>query len=362
MGDVHRATMTHVGPVVIPPALAIAERDARSGVALLEAIAAGAEIMLRIAVALDYDAFRAKGWHTPGVVGPFGGAAAAGRLIGLDAETMARAFGLAGSQAAGTFAAMGTSAFKFHQCRGAHSGLMAALLAEQKFMAPRNFLTAPDGGLFTTYSNGGRPDAAVADLGTRWEIAHVALRLWPCAATLQGMSTALFDLVERHAILPEQVEKVRIALSKPTVDLHARFIAYDRKTEALFSAQHTAAAIVHDRALTLAQFEPERFNDPRLRRFAADKIELVADAALSGAQALVTIETSDGAAWSARCTHPRGSPENPLTHTQVELKFRDCARERLSGVQIDDVIAMVGALEALPSVASLLDALRDARR
>jgi 2-methylcitrate dehydratase PrpD len=117
MGDVHRATMTHVGPAVIPPALAIAERDAQSGGALLEAIAAGAEITLRIAVALDYVAFRAKGWHTPGVVGPFGAAAAAGRLIGLDAETMAGAFGLAGSQAAGTFAAMGTSAFKFHQWR-----------------------------------------------------------------------------------------------------------------------------------------------------------------------------------------------------------------------------------------------------
>jgi 2-methylcitrate dehydratase PrpD len=239
---------------------------------------------------------------------------------------------------------------------------MAALLAEQKFLAPRNFLTAPDGGLFASYSNGGRPEAAVADLGTRWEIAQVALRLWPCATTLQGMSTALFDLVERHTIPPEQVEKVRIALSQPTVDLHARFAAYDRKTEALFSVQHTAAAILHDRALTLVQFEPDRFNDPRLRQFAADKIELVVDAALAGAQALVTIETSDGATWSARCVHPRGSPENPLTHTQIEAKFRDCARGRLSGAQIDDAIAMVDGLETLPSVAALLDALRDARR
>ena len=65
-----------------------------------------------------------------------------GVLRKLDAETMAKAFGLAGSQSAGTFAAWGTPTVKFHQCRGALSGLMAALLAEQKFLATKEFLTA----------------------------------------------------------------------------------------------------------------------------------------------------------------------------------------------------------------------------
>ena len=69
------------------------------------------------------------------------------------------AFGLAGSQAAGTFAAWGTPTVKFHQCRGALSGLMAALLAEQKFLATREFLTAQDGGLLQQLRNGGKPEA-----------------------------------------------------------------------------------------------------------------------------------------------------------------------------------------------------------
>ena len=97
-------------------------------------------------------------------------AAAVGWLRRFDAETMARAFGLAGSQSAGTFAAWGTPTVKFHQCRGALSGLMAALLAEQKFVATREFLTAPDGGLYNAYANGGKPEAATADLGKRWEL------------------------------------------------------------------------------------------------------------------------------------------------------------------------------------------------
>jgi 2-methylcitrate dehydratase PrpD len=70
---------------------------------------------------------------------------------------MAKAFGLAGSQSAGTFAAWGTPTVKFHQCRGALSGLMAALLAEQNFLATREFLTVQDGGLYSTYTNGGKP-------------------------------------------------------------------------------------------------------------------------------------------------------------------------------------------------------------
>ena len=150
MCDAHRATLTHITPEVVPPALAIAERDALSGRDLLVALAAGCEVTTRIGIGLDFAAFRARGWHGPGILGPFGAAAAVGRLLRFDAETMARAFGLAGSQAAGTFAAWGTPTVKFHQCRGALSGLMAALLAEQKFLATREFLTARDGGLYNS--------------------------------------------------------------------------------------------------------------------------------------------------------------------------------------------------------------------
>src|SRR5437660_10312464 len=168
MCDVHRSTLTHVTPEVIPPALAIAERDGASGRDLMVAIAAGCEVTTRIGIGIDYPTFRAKGWHGPGVLGPFGAAAAVGRLRGLDADTMARAFGLAGSQAAGTYAAWGTPTVKFHQCRGALSGLIAALLAEQKFVATCDFLTAKDGGLFNAYADGGKPELATGDLGTRW--------------------------------------------------------------------------------------------------------------------------------------------------------------------------------------------------
>jgi 2-methylcitrate dehydratase PrpD len=81
MCDVHRETMTHVTPEVMPPALAIAERDGLSGRALLTAIAAGCEVTTRVGIGTDYPKFRARGWHGPGVFGPFGSAAAVGSLL-----------------------------------------------------------------------------------------------------------------------------------------------------------------------------------------------------------------------------------------------------------------------------------------
>ncbi|MBV8751316.1 MAG: MmgE/PrpD family protein [Hyphomicrobiales bacterium] len=357
MCDVHRPTLTHVTPEVMPPALAIAERDGRSGRDLLVALAAGCEVMTRIGLGLDWPAARARGWHGPGVLGPFGAAAAVGRLRGFDADTMARAFGLAGSQAAGTYAAWGTPTVKFHQCRGALSGLIAALLAEQKFIATKEFLTAKDGGLLNAYAEGGKPDLATADLGTRWELEQIALRAWPSATSIQGMNTALFDLVQRHRIDPARVKKLRVGLSRPSFDLHGGLARYKGKFEALISAHYTAAVILYDRALTLAQFEPSRYDDPVLKRAAVEQVEVVADPALTGVQATAEIEMSDGSKLSGRCEHPRGSPENPLSRAQIVEKLRTYAPDRISAAAIDEVVRAVDRFEDLAPVRRLMDVL-----
>jgi 2-methylcitrate dehydratase PrpD len=362
MCDVHRATMTHVTPEVIPPALAIAERDGNSGRDLLVAIAAGCEVTTRIGIGLDYPEFRRRGWHGPGVLGPFGAAAAVGRLRGFDAETMARAFGLAGSQAAGTFAAWGTPTVKFHQCRGALSGLMAALLAEQKFVATREFLTAKDGGLYNAYANGGRIDLAIGDLGQRWELEQIALRLWPSASLMQGMNSALFDILAQQAIDPAKVKAVRVALSPMAFDMHGQLPRYQGKFEALISAHYTAAVILHDRSLTLAEFEPTRYDDPKLRTFAEQRVTVRADPALTILQTVAEVEMADGAVHTVRSDHPKGSFENPLTQAEVEAKFRTYAKGRLPASCIEEIITSVNALEDLPSSSALMDMLSPAAR
>jgi 2-methylcitrate dehydratase PrpD len=329
-----------------------------SGRELLVALAVGLETTTRVGLGLDYEAFRARGFHGPGVIGPFGSAAAVGRLLGLEPDRMAVAFGLAGSQAAGTFAAWGTPTVKFHQCRGALSGLMAALLAQQRFVATRQFLTAPDGGLYNSYSNGGRPEAVTEGLGTRWELEQIALRLWPSATTIQGMITAMFELVEKHGVAPGRTKQLRIFLGKTAFDMHGGFSNYKGKFQALLSSHYAAAVILQDRELSLAQFEPARYNDPKVVRFAAEQVEVRCDPALVGVQALVEAETVSGSTIAVRCDNPKGSPENPLSRAQIEGKFRTYAKARLADSRVEEALGLVTRLEELGSTRRLMDTLR----
>src|SRR5262245_18564609 len=232
MCDVYRPTATHFQPVIVSPALGIAERDGAAGRDLLVALTAGFETAARIAAGVDYAAFRSRGGHGPGTIGPFGATAAVGRLRAFDAATMAAAFGLAGSQAAGTFAAWGTPSVKFHQFRGALSGLMAALLAEQEFTATREFLTALDGGFYPTYCGGNPQDAATADLGVHWELEEIALRPAPTSAASQGIVTALFDLIRRHDLAASRTKRLRIHVSPATFDAYRNRRSYTGKWEA----------------------------------------------------------------------------------------------------------------------------------
>ncbi|MHB8992137.1 MAG: MmgE/PrpD family protein [Chloroflexota bacterium] len=358
MSDVHRATATHITPVIVPPALAIAERESASGRDLLVALASGFETTTRIGIGLDYQAFLGNGWHGPGVIGPFGAAAAAGKLLGFAPDRMATAFGLAGSQAAGTYAAWGTPTVKFHQCRGALSGLLAALLAQQGFVATRQFLTAPRGGLYPTYCDGGHPEAVTAGLGERWELEQVALRLWPTSARTQGIVTAMFDLLEQYDLRPAQVSHLRIAMSNSAFDLHGGYANFSGKFEAMLSAHYAAAAVLHDHDLWLDQFEPARYNAPDLRRFASERVEVRSDPQLKDAQATVEVETVDGRTLRTRCDVPKGSPENPLTRAEIEQKLRKGARGQISPAAAEAVIDAVSHLEELDSIRSLMESLR----
>jgi 2-methylcitrate dehydratase PrpD len=362
MCDIHRSTLTHVTPEVVPPALLIAERDNKSGRDLLVALAAGFEATTRIGVASDYPAVRARGYHGPGVFGPFGAAAAAGRLIGLSPEAMARAFGLAGSQAGGTFAAWGTPTVKFHQCRGALSGLMAALLAEQDFLATREFLTHKDGGLFSTFSNGGKPEEVTKDLGKRWELDQIALRLWPSASSIQGMNTALFDALEERSFKLKDIKSAKIGLAPTVFNLHGKLSNYKAKFDALISVHYTAAIIIQDHVLTLDQFTPERYDDPAIRKAAAELIDVQPDENLKDVQATVEIELTDGTKISKRCEFPRGSFENRLTRAQIETKLRTYAKGRISASAADRIIASVSSLENLGSARELMQMLRQDQR
>jgi 2-methylcitrate dehydratase PrpD len=342
--DVYRPNLCHVTPEVVPPALAIAEGRRVSGPELVTALAVGLETTVRVGRGIGYASFRERGWHSPGVIGPFGGAAAAGKILGLDADQMRWALGLAGAQAAGTFAQWGTPTIKFHQAHGAVAGLLAATLARRGFRSSDEVLVHPDGGIFNAYSDGGDPDAVTDGLGADWELEQISMRLWPTASSIQSVVTGVFDLIASHDLRPEQVRRMTIRLSEPTYRLHGE-MGWDDRFRALLSTRFSAAVVLHDRECWLDQFDAQRIVDPRLHEFATNRIEVVADSGIPVSGATIEVELDDGRRATAVRAVPRGDAADPLGARDVVDKFRRAADGVLQDRQVDEALERFLAIE-----------------
>jgi 2-methylcitrate dehydratase PrpD len=350
--DIHRPTLCHVTPEVIPPALAIAEQRGISGRDFLLGVAAGLETVVRVGAGMRYPSMRARGWHSPGVIGIFGGAAAVSSLLKFDAERFRNALSLAGTQSAGSFAHWGTPTIKFHQSRGSMSGLIAALLAEQDFQAGKEILTAERGGLFKLYSDGGDPAAVTAGLGDTWALETISLRLWPAASSIQSVITAIFGLIEKHDLRPDEVEMIDVGLSKTVYDMHGT-LPWDNKFRALLSTPYVTGVVLHDRKCWFEQFAPDRISDPDLDAFIKNRIKVAIDQDVQGTGAAVTVSTKDGRVLSDKRAYPRGDAADPLSRAEIVQKFRESAEGLLDNDATERAIDMIIGLEGLPQVADL---------
>lgn len=355
--DVYRPNLCHVTPEIVPPALAAAEGRGVTGRELLTAVAVGLETTTRIGRGINYAAFRKRGWHSPGVIGAFGGAAAAGRIRRLDPDRMRYAFGLAGAQAAGTFAHWGTPTIKFHQAHGSTAGLLAATLAERGFLSSEEVLTHPDGGIFNAYSDGGDGEAVVGRLGEEWELERISMRLWPAASSIQSVLSAVFDLVDAHDLRPDEVRRMTITLSEPTYRMHGE-MGFDDKFRALLSTRWAAAVVLHDRAGWLDQFTPERLADAAVRAFAAERIDVRADPDMESTGASIAVERISGEPIEVRRTVPKGDADDPLTEDEIVDKFRRAARGILSEDRSEEALRLLLGIEELEDVDRLMALLR----
>ena len=360
--DVYVSAHVHVTPEVIPPALAVAERDKLSGGDLLTAVAIGSEVAVRVADGIDYSVAGPRGWHMPGIVGPFGAAAAVGRLVDLSPLQMRNALGLAGSQAAGTWASWGTPSVKFHQSRGAASGLMAGLLAARDFTASAEILAHPDGGILSTYSNGGKPDAIVDGLGERYAFEKISLRLWPGGTPLQPALTAVFDLLAQERLAFENIARLRIAIAPGVHEAHARFDQPKGTFEALLSFHFAVGSALRDNRFWFTSLASDKADDPALRAFMAERVELVAEPALTREASHVTITLNDRRTIESRADAAKGTTGNPASLDDLRMKFQTCASGRLGQADSDELLELLVRIDEVEDLSRLFALLRTAGR
>jgi 2-methylcitrate dehydratase PrpD len=345
LGDVHRKTLTHVMPEVFPASLAAARMAGADGATFLAGVCAGIEVTVRVAEALDSDAYRERGFHNPGIAGAVGAACAAARVMSLDGEQIRIAMGHAASQAGGTFAALGTDGVKAHQARGGVSGLLAAQLAAAGIGASQRGLTAERGGLLAAYADGGFPERLTDGLDKDWRLTGIALRRWPGASSLQPLIEATLALREELGV--GVAERVHVALPPRAFALNGNS-GWETPLAALQSARWMVAVALADGEVWLDQTGVRRA-DEAVAAFAGACVSVTEDESLPSTGARVTAVSRDGRESTRTVDVPRGDPTRPLARGDVKAKLERASPERASSV-----IQAVDGLPSAPSVEVLV--------
>jgi 2-methylcitrate dehydratase PrpD len=326
LDDYHNAKI-HAGAVVVPAAVATAERLGTSGEQLVAAIAAGYEVMIRTSLALDPSAARLRGWHLTGVCGPLGAAAACASLMGLDEERTAWALGLAGTQGAGTWAfnADGTMSKRFHAGRAAHSGVMAAELAAAGFTGPTRIYEFEDGGILKAFSDAGDPAPLTERLGAHWHLEANRIKPYACCGSTHAYVDAALELRRRLGTPWDVMRRVRAGVAQVV----AVQCGFDYVASTALAAQMSlryvlAAALVEGQVLP-PQFDASKLADPVLVGLAR-RIELEHDPVLDRlypGRFAAWVAAEDKGQWvRVDVLDPLGSPDNPVSAQGAIEKFR----------------------------------------
>jgi 2-methylcitrate dehydratase PrpD len=273
---------------------------------------------------------------------------------------MRNALGLAGSQAAGTWASWGTPTVKFHQSRGAASGLLAGLLAETDFTASAEILAHPDGGILAAYSNGGDPSAVTAGLGQQFAFERISLRLWPGGTPLQPALTATFELLAAHRPNFAEIEHVRIDVAPDVYEAHARFAEPKGTFDALLSFPFTVATSLRDGRFWLDSVAPAKLGDPELRRFMDERVGLVADPALTREHSRIEILTAKGERLGAVAEGAKGTPASPATPAELRTKFEHAVAGRMAQADAAELLDLLFRIDQHDDLRRLFVLLRSA--
>lgn len=325
MDDLHRDSVVHPGSVVIPAAWAIAEERDLGGIAFLKAVLAGYEACCRVGMAVGKAHYRI--WHNTSTCGPFGSAMAAAELIRLSEDQCVWALGNAGTQSSGLweFLAAGAMSKHLHTARGAESGVLAALLAEQGFTGPDRILEG-DKGFFAGLCADPIPEAVVAGPDRPWELTRTSIKPWPCCRHTHPAIDAAIELSGK--LDGAAVKSVQVGAYRAALDVCDRPQPNDPYS-AKFSLQHCVAIALAD-----GRVVQDSFNGDARQRIAGlrNKVRLSlspdVDQAYPAAWGVeIAVETTDGRKLVATRSAAKGDPENQLSPDELRAKARQMLAE-----------------------------------
>src|SRR2546423_4929536 len=253
--------LTHPTAPALPPALALAERERKSGADMMLAYQVGVEVECKVAEAILPRHYQ-TGFHSTATCGSIGSAAAAAKLLGLDRDATRRALSIGATQAGGLRENFGTMTKPFHAGRAAENGVVAAEIAALGFTASPNVLEA-DRGFFRAAGGGFNAEMISGKLGNPWTFHSpgVSIKPHPSGSLTHPGMAVMMDLIRRHDIQPQQVKRVAVGTNHnmPNALIHHR---PKNELQAKFSMEFCMAILLIERKAGLEQFTDDVVNRP----------------------------------------------------------------------------------------------------
>lgn len=349
--DVNTLMPGHPSVAVLPAVLALAEPRDASGADVIDAYIVGYEVACRVGEMIGLSHYQ-RGWHATATIGTFGAAAAAARLLGLDAERAAMALGLAATQAAGLKSMFGTMSKPLHAGRAAMNGLLAARWAARGFTSNPTALEAHQG-FAATQSEGFEARPVRSDRQAPFAIESNLFKYHAACYLTHSSIEAVRALRATEGFDVANVARVRTRVARGHLDVCN--IAEPRTgLEVKFSIRHVIAMALAgvdtgDRTL---------YTDETARRadLAAIRERVVVDATAETFRyaAEVTVELRDGKILTKHVDV--GIPAKDLAAQQEKLtaKFARLVEPVLGDAAVQAVVDGVAALDEAPSIGALL--------
>ena len=347
--DTHLRTIIHPAGPVASALLALSEYRPISGREFLHALVLGVEVECRIGNAV-YPAHYDAGWHITGTVGPFGAAAAVGKILGLNEQQMVWALGLAAVQPVGLREMFGTMTKSFHPGRAAQNGLVAAFLAAKNFTSSDHGLEAK-AGWANVLSTSRNWEEITGKLGQNYQISLNTYKPYACGVPMHPAIDGCIQLRNQYKLTAGQIERVDLRVHPLALELTGKKTP-QTGADGKYSVYYAAAVGLMAGAAGEKQFTDKLARDPAIVTL-RDKVSAVIDKSLQEDQARIAITLKDGRHLEKFIEHVISSVQNPMPNAQLEAKFLDQADGVIPAAQSRKLVGLCWNIEKLDSAAQI---------
>ena len=345
--DTHMPSIAHLGSSLVATTFALGEELHLSGKEIIEAFVLGFDVAGRVGRCTMPTHY--KYWHPTATFGGIGAAAAAAKLLKLDAEGIEMTMGLAADAAGGLRYGVDNGDFSksLHPAMAAMKAVLFAQLIKSGATGPRGILEYSSGFL-NAFSEEPNTEPLLDRLGEYYEISVGGLKSLP---TIQCSHTAVaktLELVSEHNLETADISEVSIVQSET---MPGQGMNYTPKSPlaARLSTPFAVSLGLKDGAVTLERFSDETLADPDINDLMS-RIKIEASMELAEkypdtVAALVDVKTRDGRVFSGEQIYAKGDPNNRMTPGEITAKFRTLATVALGIERVEQVAADILALE-----------------